>query len=486
MASAADHFLITIYDQNYAVVRDVRSFDLTAGDNQVSFKNLSRLILDEPVRITGHGIAASEQMFQFHRVTDDLLLGQSLGKQVEFVLRDGSSFSGLLIGQPESRNESDSSARFVIEQPGGMIRTLRQTQVVEYRYATKPLDYQIEPVLTCKLNAAEAGPHDVEAKYSLQGLDWSAGYTLELTASDSVAIFSGSARIWNATGRAFDHVRITLVSGQLQSPPKRLRISSDQLATRATETVKGLLSRQPGFKTDPAGAIHVRGGRDEEVLVSVDGQAYRDPLAPPSAFVEELFGLKLFTLPVESSLPEGVEQEFTLIQSSPIKTRTNYEYTYWNNPSRIGVYVSTVNTDSAGLGMPLPAGTVSIYRTREGGVSEYVSEYQTAALAKNDPLRIRVGSAEGLSAVRNQLRSEKGLGSRHDDSWEVRLTNDREAAVDMVIQERFNQGWKILAASAEYRQTSDHTIEFPVVVEPQSELVVTYEVREWRAWKSQR
>ena len=65
-------------------------------------------------------------------------------------------------------------------------------------------------------------------------------------------------------------------------PGKETRIGKEELSTRAYTNISSLLQKQPGFKVDPNGEIHVRGGRSHEVLVKVDGVDYRDPLVNSS------------------------------------------------------------------------------------------------------------------------------------------------------------------------------------------------------------
>ena len=114
--SATDHVFLTIYDQNYAVVRDVRSFTFTKGENEIRFPDISPLILNEPVRLSGDDVQLLEQTFQFHRVTNNLLLDDHLGKRVEFFLRDSTRVGGTLIGYADA--DRDATPRFVVQLDG--------------------------------------------------------------------------------------------------------------------------------------------------------------------------------------------------------------------------------------------------------------------------------------------------------------------------------------------------------------------------------
>lgn len=63
---------------------------------------------------------------------------------------------------------------------------------------------------------------------------------------------------------------------------KEKRFKREEMETRAVTDMKSLLTKQPGFKVDPSGEMHVRGGRGSEMLVKVDGVDFRDPLVTGS------------------------------------------------------------------------------------------------------------------------------------------------------------------------------------------------------------
>ena len=463
----ADRVWLTIYEQNYAVVRDVRSFTLTEGENEVRFGDISRMILDAPVRVSGKGFIPLEQSFQYHRLGNEFLLQESFGKKVEFFLRDSTWVGGTLV------SPSSGVSTFLIQQGDGAVRTVKQNDVLDYRYPTLPKEYHLKPMLSFKLESSSAGARDVEAAYEVQGLDWDARYLLDLSGDDSSAVFSGWAVIKNEAGRAFDHARITLVSGQPPRTQRRLKVSTDQRIAQSN--------------------IHVRGGRSEEVLMSVEGMEIAQPMAVSMkdvAYVaprhEQLFDLQTYTLPHETELADGIEKEMTLFPPASIKTSTRYEYVYWQNPAKIGTYVSTVNTDSVGLGVPLPAGPVEIYRMRAGNVPEYVGDDRLAAVAEKDPIRFRVGYAEGLTADRKLLKHETDWLGKTEDQYELRLQNARDTEVTVAVLERFPDKWKLLSSSHDYKEITKNLIEFPITIKPESEVLLTYSVKLGKTWEKKR
>ena len=59
---------------------------------------------------------------------------------------------------------------------------------------------------------------------------------------------------------------------------KENRLSGSDLQVFGGGQVVNVIAKQPGFKVDPDGALHVRGGRDTEAKYVVDGQSKSDAL----------------------------------------------------------------------------------------------------------------------------------------------------------------------------------------------------------------
>src|SRR5438445_10446301 len=87
-SAAAGELALTIYNQNFAVVRDSVPMDLKAGVNQVRFADAttflepSSVILRDP---SGkHQFQVLEQNFRGDPVSQEMLLGLNVGKTIQF------------------------------------------------------------------------------------------------------------------------------------------------------------------------------------------------------------------------------------------------------------------------------------------------------------------------------------------------------------------------------------------------------------------
>lgn len=108
-------------------------------------------------------------------------------------------------------------------------------------------------------------------------------------------------------------------SVQLDVVSKSTRISAEELAIRPISNVEDVLRTLPGFKVDPEGALHVRGGRGHEALVTIDGLDVRDPLVNTGKNLVNFSALSVEEIEV---LTGGVSAEYGKFQSALIKITT--------------------------------------------------------------------------------------------------------------------------------------------------------------------
>src|SRR5215469_18817995 len=79
---------LTIYNQNFAVVRDTVPLDLKAGDNTVRFANATAQLEPDSVILRDpagkHSLQILEQNYRNDPVSQELLLSVFEGKEIEF------------------------------------------------------------------------------------------------------------------------------------------------------------------------------------------------------------------------------------------------------------------------------------------------------------------------------------------------------------------------------------------------------------------
>src|SRR5450759_1750566 len=91
---------LTIYNQNFALVRDLRYLNLKEGLNQVRFSDIASQI--DPTSVHFKSLTAPaecsilEQNFEYDLVNADKLLQKYIDKEIKILTKDSNSYQGFL------------------------------------------------------------------------------------------------------------------------------------------------------------------------------------------------------------------------------------------------------------------------------------------------------------------------------------------------------------------------------------------------------
>jgi hypothetical protein len=134
------------------------------------------------------------------------------------------------------------------------------------------------------------------------------------------------------------------------------------------------------------------------------------------------------------------------------------------------------NKKDAGLGMPLPRGTVKVYRRDVDGRNEFVGEDAIGHTPKDEKIRVFIGNAFDLVAERRQTDIKRSSTANSDESFEIKLRNHKKEGVEIRVVEHLRgwRQWDIAAKSANFTKLNSTTIEFRVPVPADGEATVTY------------
>ena len=163
----------------------------------------------------------------------------------------------------------------------------------------------------------------------------------------------------------------------------------------------------------------------------------------------------------------------------------NQDPDYGNTESKkVGVRIEIANTETNGLGVPLPKGKLRLYRTDEvDSRREFTGENEIDHLPKNEKLKLEMGSAFDLVGERKRTDfAVDSTAQTMDETFEIKLRNRKEKdAVEIRVIEPLYRcaNWKITAESLPHVKFDSHTAEFRVPVPADGETVLTYTVHYW-------
>ncbi|HEV7511509.1 MAG TPA: DUF4139 domain-containing protein [Candidatus Acidoferrum sp.] len=472
---------LTIYNQNFAVVRQDLPLDLKAGVNTVQVTDITMhlepdsVILRDP---TGkHPVQVLEQNYRADPVTDSLLLSLYEGKTIDFLVsRDGKDVtvpgkiirSGYVPHSPMAMNLYGSeyyqaqmrvaaSEQPIVEMDGKIRFGLPGTPL----FPSLADDSVLKPTLQWLLTSQQAGAVRSEFSYVTGGLTWQADYNIVAPDKGDVVDLVGWVTMDNQSGKTFENARIKLMAGDVNKIQSRR--GYDQLANFAMR----------------AGAVSV---------------------AAPAVTERTFDEYHLYTLARSTTLHDRETKQVEFVNATGVSTKQVYiydgvkidlnRYNGWNwenirnepaygtesNP-KIWVMREFVNSEANHLGLPLPKGRLRFYRRNDDGQIEFTGENVIDHTPRDETIRVYTGNAFDLAGERRRTNYNVDNDKRTaDESFEIKVRNHKKEPVNVRVVEHLYRwtNWDISSKSDSYKKTDGQTIEFPVTIAPDGEKTITY------------
>jgi hypothetical protein len=482
---------LTIYNQNFAVVRERVPLDLKAGENLVTFAGATvhvepdSVVLRDPAGRVNLRIL--EQSYRADTISQGLLLSLYEGKELDFLVRDQDAKEHLVRGKvirsgyvPNYAGGSRYGQQFYQQQQAmGNYQTgsgspiievagkLRFTLPGEPQFPALSDDAILKPTLTWKLGSATTAKFEAELGYITGGMSWQASYNLVAPEKGDVMDVIGWVTIDNQSGKQFDAATIKLMAGDVS------KLTPEQAEGRAA----GMMMRMAA--TEAMGPTVTEKSFDEFHLYSLARPAtLRNREMKQVEFIRAT-NVKAQTFYVYNGASLGPYRGWNTEM-----IRNNRDYGTQSN-RKVWVMREFMNTEANGLGQPLPKGRTRFYRRDDAdGRLEFTGENTIDHTPRNERVRIYTGDA--FDIVGERKRMDYVLTNRQDqaeESFEIKVRNRKTTPVEVRVTERLYRwvNWQILQKSHEFEKMDAQTIEFRVNVPADGETIVTYRVKyDWK------
>ena len=432
---------LTVYNGGRALVKDTRRFDLETGENAVRFDDVSSGIIPGSVQVAGTDtrVTVHEQNYEYDLVSTSKLLQRYLGETIQVTTQEGHIHSGTLLS---------GSGDVILEPLGGGVVVLRLDQIRDFEFPGLPEGLSSRPSLMWDLDAEQGGDQDLTVTYLTGGFGWHADYVVTLSDDDDAVDISGWVSVTNNSEATFDDAHLKLVAGDVNLVATPDATVADELDAR---------------------------------------YARRESAAQAKAMPVErsFFDYHLYEMPRAVTLRSHETKQVEFIDAGAVAAEVTYELAYdgyWygetvtRHPS---VSVEILNSEDKGLGAPLPAGIVRVYKRDIDGASELAGESRIEHTPRDEKVRLTVGQAFDIVGEWRQTQRRDISMWVQDVSYEVVLRNHKPEDVSLTLtQHPYAWGqWTVRNATAEHTKTDNNTLKFDVTVPADGELTVTYTIR---------
>jgi hypothetical protein len=438
---------LTIYNQNFAVVRERVSLDLKAGVNAVNFSGATRMLEADSVVLrdpTGKvALRVLEQSYRADTLSQGFLLSLHEGKEIDFLVRDQAGRENKVRGKIIRSGYAPGAPRAetpIVEVEGALRFSLPGEPVFPALSDAGVL----KPTLAWQLGAAQAAKVDAELGYVTGGFSWQSAYNLIAPEKGDLVDIVGWVTISNTSGQSFKDAAVKLMAGDVQK----------------------LQAQGP------------RAMRGKEMMMTA--------MAAQDAVTEKAFDeFHLYSLPRAVTLHDRETKQVEFMRATGVKAPVVYVYDgAQQHPTKVAVTREFKNSEANGLGLPLPKGRTRFYRKDDAdGRIEFVGEDTIDHTAKNELVRVKTGDAFDIVGERRVAdQNSSGFRGRAEQSVEVKLRNRKAEPVEVKVVEHLNgPNWQVLEKSDDFTKKDATTVEFRVTLKPDEERAVTYRVRyEWK------
>jgi len=422
---------LTIYNNNLALVKDVRTLQLTKGTFEIKFQDVAAQI--DPTSVYFVSLTAPdkveilEQNYEYDLVNATRILQKYIEQEIRLETKEGTAYSGTLL---------NASARDVIlrESDGG-IKIVRREAVENMAFPKLPDGLITRPTLVWSINCQQAGKHQTELGYLTNGIQWHAEYVGVVNKDDTILELSGWVSVDNKSGATYENAKLKLVAGDVHR----------------AQDIRPL-----------------RRGR---------GQAEMMIASAPQFEEKAFFEYHLYTLQRPATVANNQIKQISLFSPTEVKVNKTYSYNGARDRKKVRVNLEFENKKTSGLGMPLPKGKVRVYKRDDDKSLVFIGEDFIDHTPKDEKVRVYVGNAFDIVGDRTQ-KERKSIGkTAWEETWQIKLRNHKEESVRVTIVEHVNFGWEILRNTHEYKKKDAATIEFSIEIPKDAEVVVEYVVR---------
>ncbi len=428
---------VTVYNQNLALVREIRTVDLPAGEFTLEFQEVPADINPVTLLIEGDqrsGLAIYEQNYEFDLMSREKILQKYVGRSVAWIKEDGSRIEGRLLGM-NAGPVFEVAGEIQFEVPGRIV------------LPDLPANLRAMPTLVWQAHAERAGEATVETSYLTGGLSWNADYVLQLDRKGDAGDLQAWVSVENRSGGGFPGARLLLVAGDINRAAPAPEVMRDMMAMSMAE-----------------------GGA-------------------PKFTEETLYDYHLYTLDRPTDLLDQQIKQISLFEAEGIRLAKHYRLSagsylfrgqgWLKDDTKIDVSYSFENAEGNNLGLPLPAGVFRVYGQSADGSRQLLGEDRIGHTPRGETVELTVGKAFDLVAERVRDESRKVAENLYRYAFTITIRNHREDDVVVDVVEPVGGDWEVVESTHESRRLSATELGFQVPVKAggKAELKYRIEVR---------
>ncbi|MBF0331851.1 MAG: DUF4139 domain-containing protein [Candidatus Omnitrophica bacterium] len=435
---------LTVYNMGRGLVKDTRHLTIPSGQGELRFMDVAAQIMPQTVHVKSltspDKLRVLEQNYEYDLINRARLLDKYVGQKIKLFnwnqYQDKKETVEATLISNNDGEVYDINGEIYLGHPGyGVLPSLPENLIAK-------------PTLTWLFDNAEVGPQQVEVAYMTNGVSWNADYVLVVNKEDTAGDLAGWVTVDNKSGATYKDAQLKLVAGKVNVEQSRMK--------------------------------NVMYEMQDSLALAGNASSFKE---------EGLFEYHLYDLQRKTTIKDKQTKQISLLDATGVPLEkvfivsdNNMNY-YWsqNQSDRkvpVNVEIMFKNSEDRHLGMPLPEGTVRLYKEDNSGGQQFIGEDRIDHTPKDEQVKLKVGEAFDIVAQKKQMSFRNTSNRTAETSWEVSLRNHKKEDVVVQVQEAFMgmTDWQVTTSSMEFKKKDAQTLTFDVTVPKDGEVVLSYTI----------
>jgi hypothetical protein len=448
-----DAIAITIYNDDLAMISELRTVNLPAGRSVISFEGVSDRMIPQTAVLQEFSGFTLEQNFDFNLLGKGSLLASAIGEEVTLITTNPKTGR-----EKERRGRIVFGARGVVIDFGDSYEALQCSAMPERLvFDALPEDLLARPTLSIEVTAEKAGPQEIRLGYLTSGYGWNANYRFDLNESGKSGRLTGWLTIDNQTAVSVENADMSAVAGELQRlaetrAPESSTKNFYANCWRRGNTKTGIRTSIYGFTQSRARRLEKDGevaymmapsaemAMADEITVTGSRMMRQDMKAER----EDLGDYKLYRTPWPTTVAAYQTKQIMFLDKEQVDVEKIHVLKFGGRWGSSQIVPTTIeyrvdNSREGKLAEPLPQGTWRVLQPLQGRGRFYLGENWQDNLAVGLPVELEIGQSNDVVIETVLVSDETYRTSRETTvitrSFEHKIHNASPETVTVEITE---------------------------------------------------
>ena len=385
---------LTIYNNDLALVQDVRQMSLPLGRTRQEFPDVSAAIRPETVTLNAGGTGIVEQNFDYDLLTPAKLMDKAVGQTVTVVRTN-----------PATGVETREAATILANNGGTVVRFGDRIEVLnEYGarviFPSLPAGLRARPTLSVTLDTTTPGARPVSLSYLSRGFGWKADYVALFDEAAGKIDVQGWITLNNNSGTTFGKAKVLLVAGSV----------GDGAQNYAAQNYGGGRPVMPGNR-----------------------------MGTQSAGRESLGDFYVYPIAGRTTVANAQQKQVSFLDVAGAPATKAYHFRNgWlssqTEPQSADTVLRFSTAREAGLGDALPAGTVRVYMRDARGQPQFIGENSIGHTPMGSSLALKTGEAVDVKVQPVLEKRDRIDSGEWERSLRYRVTTPGKAPSEVTVE----------------------------------------------------